>query len=275
MDKLKIKYVLSIIIDIIIVDFLVFFFLIDPFVTLPTIVQRFLPLVLFICFLVQDKIVFGQSIGKRLLGIRLVNRTKYSDKVDIQQVIIRRTLEMIYITKIFIWRLHIDISKITNTRIINKSEIHICDDKLSYIFPMKVTSNLVKQQVYASLIDLAIISWVMILYFLIGIPSIKNVISENVFRILRFVLNIIIISYFLLKDFIYRNKSFGKLKQKIEILDPDNNIPSKLQILLRNIIVLVLFPIEIILLLLKYKLICDRITYTQVSNEKPNKRHIN
>ncbi len=265
MDKLKIKYVASVVIDIIIVDLLVFFFLIEPVIVLAPLIQRLLPFTFLLCFLVQDKILFGNSIGKRILGIKLISGDNNSTTVSIQQVVIRRILEMIYVTKIFMWRLVIDIPKITNTRIVSKSEIFTESVKLTSNYSIKVSKSLVKYRVYAMLIDFAIISWALILYYLVGIPTIRNSISNDLFIFVRFVLNIIIILYFLFKDFIYKNRSIGKFKQNIEILDQENHIPSKVQIVLRNIIVLVFFPIEFILLLSNYKLICDRITYTQIS----------
>ena len=82
----------------------------------------------------------------------------------------------------------------------------------------------------------------------------------NINYIYQFFLVIIVFSF---KDLVFKNKSIGKRKFGLEILDNNNNIPSKLALYLRNFTAVIWF-VEIFLILLFNKRIGDFIFKTKV-----------
>ena len=77
----------------------------------------------------------------------------------------------------------------------------------------------------------------------------------------------------LINDLMLGNKSIGKSLFGIEVVDEDGNIPSAWKLIVRNLIFILLFPIEIISVLIFDKTIGDFILKTKVVKEsKKNKR---
>ena len=77
----------------------------------------------------------------------------------------------------------------------------------------------------------------------------------------------------LINDLMLGNKSIGKSLFGIEVVDEDGNIPSDWKLIVRNLIFILLFPIEILSVLIFDKTIGDFILKTKVVKEsKKNKR---
>ena len=77
----------------------------------------------------------------------------------------------------------------------------------------------------------------------------------------------------LINDLMLGNKSIGKSLFGIEVVDEDGNIPSAWKLIVRNLIFILLFPIEIISVLIFDKTIGDFILKIKVVKEsKKNKR---
>ena len=79
--------------------------------------------------------------------------------------------------------------------------------------------------------------------------------------------------FLLINDLMLGNKSIGKSLFGIEVVDEDGNIPSAWKLIVRNLIFILLFPIEILSVLIFDKTIGDFILKTKVVKEsKKNKR---
>ena len=71
----------------------------------------------------------------------------------------------------------------------------------------------------------------------------------------------------LINDLMLGNKSIGKSLFGIEVVDEDGNIPSAWKLIVRNLIFILLFPIEILSVLIFDKTIGDFILKTKVVKE--------
>ncbi|MCF7924249.1 MAG: RDD family protein [Candidatus Izimaplasma sp.] len=63
-----------------------------------------------------------------------------------------------------------------------------------------------------------------------------------------------------------RNQSFGKSNQRIKVIRDNNTEMTRSQLALRNLLVFIFFPIEIILFILNKKMISEIITQSKVSS---------
>jgi uncharacterized RDD family membrane protein YckC len=63
---------------------------------------------------------------------------------------------------------------------------------------------------------------------------------------------------------LYGNASIGKRKEGIIVVDKEGKLPSNFQMVIRGYVSLQLYPIEILLFLLKKRQIADMLTYTKV-----------
>lgn len=108
----------------------------------------------------------------------------------------------------------------------------------------------------------------------IGSSIVKNLIMYNgTINLFRMPLLIVWFILILINDLMLGNKSIGKSLFGIEVVDEDGNIPSAWKLIVRNLIFILLFPIEIISVLIFDKTIGDFILKTKVVKEsKKNKR---
>lgn len=217
----------------------------------------------------QDRYLKGASIGKRILGIRMINFEGFKE-ITWGETLIRRILEMLYTYKIIIWRLYINIDKISNSRIVHKSyDVKPIESKKVILLAGNHTLNIKREKSF--FIDLSIISFVIIISYVIRLDYFKNLIddyNDNLYFLLNFLLSFAIIFYFIFKDFIHKNASIGKRKQGICVVDKEGIKPSGLQMFIRGSIQIGLWPIEIILFLLNKRQVAEMLTYTKVIEEK-------
>lgn len=73
----------------------------------------------------------------------------------------------------------------------------------------------------------------------------------------------IVMIILVIKDLIFRNASIAKKIMKLEVRKEDGSIPSMLTLILRNL-TFIIWPIEILLILLKKDRIGDKIFHTKV-----------
>lgn len=108
----------------------------------------------------------------------------------------------------------------------------------------------------------------------IGSSIVKNLIMYNgTINLFRMPLLIVWFILILINDLMLGNKSIGKSLFGIEVVDEDGNIPSAWKLIVRNLIFILLFPIEILSVLIFDKTIGDFILKTKVVKEsKKNKR---
>lgn len=270
-SSLGIKYFFSIVID-----YIIIMMIIIPVSRCLTDNNRiiFEPLlvVIFLVYLIQDKIFKNTSIGKMIFSLRIESLEK-NGKVSLSNVFVRRVLEIMYSNKVIFWRLKINIDKISHTKIvqkINRQRLEpICDtpSKKDIYGIINQKNSLMSLRTKAFLFDFLIISWAILGANLMQISIIRNYVEEAFPTLslwIKYVLYAVSFLYFILKDFAYGNQSVGKRKVGLEILDLEKKRPSWLQILVRNIIIYGLAPLEILLFLLKKKQICDVITYTDI-----------
>ena len=263
LHKLRRKYILSVIID-----FSILMITIYSIITISENVgfqyEKYLILMVFIIFLIHEKMLNGISFGKLVFAIRIIP-LQGSGKVSVVSYIVRRFLEIIYTWKIFIWRFHMNIDEITNSRIVSRNfkydKQNISNETESNIIDIRL------KRIKALLIDLGTISWLLIIVIFFNVNVARDVIYVFLGKYAVFVeyfSRVLLIACFVLKDMVYRNQSIGKKKTKIVILDVKKNMPSKMQIFLRNAILLGLFPIEIVLFIFKKRQIATLITFTDV-----------
>lgn len=102
----------------------------------------------------------------------------------------------------------------------------------------------------------------------IGSSIVKNLIMYNgTINLFRMPLLIVWFILILINDLMLGNKSIGKSLFGIEVVDEDGNIPSAWKLIVRNLIFILLFPIEIISVLIFDKTIGDFILKTKVVKE--------
>jgi len=108
----------------------------------------------------------------------------------------------------------------------------------------------------------------------IGSSIVKNLIMYNgTINLFRMPLLIVWFILILINDLMLGNRSIGKHMMEIEVVDEDGNIPSAWKLIVRNLIFILLFPIEILSVLIFDKTIGDFILKTKVVKEsKKNKR---
>ena len=108
----------------------------------------------------------------------------------------------------------------------------------------------------------------------IGSSIVKNLIMYNgTINLFRMPLLIVWFIFILINDLMLGNRSIGKHMMEIEVVDEDGNIPSAWKLIVRNLIFILLFPIEILSVLIFDKTIGDFILKTKVVKEsKKNKR---
>ena len=108
----------------------------------------------------------------------------------------------------------------------------------------------------------------------IGSSIVKNLIMYNgTINLFRMPLLIVWFILILINDLMLGNRSIGKSLFGIEVVDEDGNIPSAWKLIVRNLIFILLFPIEILSVLIFDKTIGDFILKTKVVKEsKKNKR---
>jgi uncharacterized RDD family membrane protein YckC len=218
-----------------------------------------------IVILSQDKILGGASIGKRIFGIKIVSYECFSE-ITWGESLIRRFLELLYSYKIIFWRLHLDIDKISNSRIVHKS-YQAKPNRTREVNLLQGNHRLNIKREKAFYIDFLIISWLVIASYILRLDYFKNLINdywEHLYLLLTILIGFTIWIYFAFKDFIYKNASLGKRKLGICIVDRDGKRPSELQMIIRGSIMISLWPIEIVLFLLNKRQIAEMLTYTKV-----------
>lgn len=224
----------------------------------------------FIIYLVQDKLLGGASIGKRLFSIKVINIDQ-NGKLTFIQSLVRKMLELLYIYKVFFWRLRIDIDKISGTHIVFRKSEYRRNNQLEPNSEKKkdfYSTQIVVLRIKAFIYDTLIISWAWILYFMYQIRSFRQFI-DNLSSYANFwypfTLYSIIVLYYISKDYFYKGSSLGKRRFGIMILDFEGKIPSKLQLFIRNLIWIGFFPVEIVLFSLKAVGVSDHLSYTRIS----------
>lgn len=277
MDNIKLRYILSIVFDVALVELIVYQLMFVNIFDFSHDLNLFILLLSLSFFLVQDKLLFGAGIGKRIFVLRVVCYSTEERKCTFAQVVSRRILEMFYVSKIFLWHLWIDIDKITNTKILTSYQFN--KRGKTKILPQD-KSNIKKpyllKRVYAFLIDLALVSWLILIYIALKIPTIKALISGVSASLgfwLSFVTSVALTSYLVLRDLFFRNGSYGKMKMGLEVVDMDGKIPSKFQLVLRNMVITGFFPIELILFVLGHRLFGELLTYSQVRQRTSHKKN--
>lgn len=124
------------------------------------------------------------------------------------------------------------------------------------------------KRLLASLIDYNIV------LFIIQVPQmiILYLVGKDFFYMFDELMNLNIIFSFLLmlcKDLVFKNASVGKRIMGLEIINKNGNIPSSIVIILRNITI-VIWPIEILLLIIFKRRVGDFIFNTTVCKKKNN-----
>ena len=217
----------------------------------------------------QDRYLNGASIGKRILGIKMISNEGFKE-ITWGETTTRRFLEMLYTYKIIIWRLYINIDKISNSKIVHKScDVRQKESKKVVLLAGNHTLNIKREKAF--FIDLLIISFAIISSYIIRLNYFKNLINnynDNLYFWLNYSLSFSIALYFTFRDFIHRNASIGKKKLGICVVDKEGNKPSGLQMFVRGSIQMGLWPIEIILFLLNKRQIAEMLTYTKVIEDK-------
>lgn len=96
---------------------------------------------------------------------------------------------------------------------------------------------------------------------------IVNIMSLTVLSSLWYLLVLLFIILFLLKDLLFRNKSIGKKFLKLEIVTLEEKKPSIRILILRNIF-LIMWPVDIFLWIIFNKRVGDFIFQTKVIETK-------
>lgn len=265
------RYILSFAIDYVILGAAIF--PITLFIS-PDSAILFSPLIfaLFFLYLVQDKLLRGASIGKRISSIE-VKSVDSDGKLTYFQVLVRKICELVYILKIFFWNLRIDIDKISGTRIEFKNKKNTHEKKSTSNIKNKLkfyTFQIQKKRIKAFLYDSIFVLWAWILFLLYHIPSIHQFvvnISPNSGFWFEFLLTLLISLYYILKDLIFPRGSLGKRHFGIKIEDLEGKTPSKLQLFLRNFICWGFIPIEIVFFSLRAKGLCEYLSFTRIVEE--------
>jgi len=221
--------------------------------------------IILVLYLFSDGILMNASIGKRVFSIMVVSGNS-DTKLSCVNMAIRKVLEIIYSFKIVFWHLYIDIDRVTNTR--------ICRLQRKYVPPHISKTpkepegqdrSLRLRRTKAFIIDFALISWAWIAHAIISIPVIANAITD-VSRDLGFWsswgLSMIITSYFIFKDLVFRNGSIGMHRMGVKIMSADNQIPTTSQIIIRSVFHYGLFPLDAILFAIQKKQVGDIISHT-------------
>jgi uncharacterized RDD family membrane protein YckC len=224
-------------------------------------------------FLVQDRILVDASIGKRIFGVKLMT-LEPSETLSFANVFVRRILEVIRWSFPF-FKIRIDIDKISDTMVVFRSYIRIIPNNQSKqanrIASESQSRRLRLLRERAFLRDLLYISWSLILYLLTRFAFFNTMLDQWVPYLSKWVfgLNMAITGlYFVFKDMIYGNASIGKRKEGIIVVDKEGKLPSNVQMMIRGYVSVQLFPIEILLFLLKKRQIADMLTYTKVARIK-------
>ncbi len=270
MNKIKFKYILSILFDYTI------YILIVVYITKSAIFDNTALYVILInaillLFWLEEIPLNGYSVGKFVMRIKIVS-TRSNSKIFIRKLIVRRILEILHVYKIIFWRLSINTDKITESKIVNYNVLSASDklNKESSKISMKETfTNLHLLRIKAFIIDLFIVIWVPIIISLTRIPLLRSYIDtwhEYLVFIIDGLLTILFITYWILKDLKYTNGSFGKIRVGISIKSDDGANPSKAQRVLKNIIAFGLFPIEILMFVMDKKTFSESISYTHIES---------
>ena len=271
------RYILSIIIDYIILAIAIFpiSMLISPDTAIFLVPVIF---AIFFVYLIQDRLLGGASVGKRIVSL-VVENVRPNEKLTFMQAFVRKAIEQLYIYKIFIWRLQIDIDKISGTRISFRTTNNIHDKQSRrkiVIFEDHYSSMIQCKRIKAFLYDSIFISWAWILYLLYQIPSFHQYVND--FSLdshfwFKFLLYLIFFVYYVAKDFLFQKGSLGKTKVGLKIVDFDGKIPSGFQLMIRNVLWLGLSPIEIVLFAFKVRGISEYISYTKITQDMDEVRN--
>lgn len=266
--KVTTRYILSVLIDYVILMCIVFF-LSTWFPQDNPPVKICIVLILLSLYFVQDKIFGNKSIGKIILCIE-INSLDDEKTLSLFSVIIRRFLELLYVYKLFFWRLYINIDKISNSKIVYKNRAgnakRVNDTGLNkkrfLFYPDK---SLMIARAKAFLIDSLLISWAYVALCLINMPSVIlyfESISQYFLLSIHLILVFTIGLYWIFRDLLFRNKSIGKRVLGIEVTDLESKIPSRLSLIVKNTVSLGFAPIELLFFLLNRRGIGEQFTYT-------------
>ncbi|MCK7487875.1 MAG: hypothetical protein MZU97_22100 [Bacillus subtilis] len=227
-------------------------------------------MILFGLFSVQDRILVDASIGKRIFGIKLMTLVP-SETISFANVFVRRILELMRWSFSF-FKISIDIDKISDTMVVSRSYIRTAvpnnqGKQGNRIASESQSSRLRLLRERAFLWDLLFISWSFILHVLTRLAFFNTMLDQLIPSLSKWVfgLNLAIFAlYFVFKDMLYGNASIGKRKEGIVVVDKEGKLPSNVQMMIRGYVSLQLYPIEILLFLLKKRQIADMLTYTKV-----------
>jgi uncharacterized RDD family membrane protein YckC len=119
----------------------------------------------------------------------------------------------------------------------------------------------------AFFIDFLFIFWAVIILVVNNLPKLTsylNGISEDLSMTLNLIIGSILLIYWAIKDLWFQNGSYGKHVLGIGIFDLEGRFPSKFSLILKNIVSLGFFPIELILFFLNRRGIGELLTYTVI-----------
>ncbi len=212
----------------------------------------------------QDKLFKGASIGKRICGIKVISYDE-SEFVTLGEVLTRRFLESFCFSSRLIYRLKVDVDKISNTLICHKSFEPLPEREIKKS-KTKVDRKLNALREKAMFFDIMIMSWLFVICYLLRFDYFEELVNDitgDLYSVVFSLVMFALIGYLTLKDMLFRNASLGKRRQGIEVVDMEGKMPSKPQMLLKGFIFCNIWPVELVLFFLNKRLISERLTYTK------------
>ena len=268
MNKIKLRYILSILLDYAIYVVLVVC-LTKSKIFDNTLLYVILINAILMLFWLEEIPLKGYSVGKYVMGVKIVS-TRSNSGIIIKQLFVRRILEVLHVYKIVFWRLRINTDRISESKIVKNNALSRSgkQNKESSKGSMKdISTKLRSLRTKAFFIDLLIIIWVPLIIFLIRIPFLRSYINtwnEYMAYIIDGSLTVLFIVYWIFRDLKFDNGSYGKIRVGICIKSDDGDEPSKVQRLVKNILAFGLFPIEFLMFIMGKKMLSESVSYTHI-----------